>query len=91
MIEHSRIATRRAILTHALRTAGQNDADGRARGNLCDWRVEREDLAVDGQLAQSASDELCELGAEIQNDDGLVSHGGNAIIRCGFGLHHNIL
>ena len=37
-------------------------------------RVEREYFAVHRQLAQTASDQLGKLRAEIQDDDGLVGH-----------------
>ena len=58
---------------------------GRRARDLGQRRVERQNLGVDRQLAQPARDQLRELRAEIENDDGLVSHGGEgdrAIIRC---------
>ncbi len=47
---------------------------GRRRGNLCRRRVERQNLGVDGQLAQPARDELRVLRAEVEDDDGLMRH-----------------
>ena len=37
-------------------------------------RVERQDLRVDRQLAQTARDQLRVLRPEIENDDGLMGH-----------------
>ena len=36
--------------------------------------VERQNLAVDRQLAQAARNQLRELRAEIENENGLMSH-----------------
>jgi hypothetical protein len=44
--------------------------------NLGQRRVEGQDLGVDRQLAQSTRNQLGELRAEIQNDNGLMIHGG---------------
>ena len=49
---------------------------GCARPDLGNRRVERQDLGVHRQLAQPARDQLRELRSEVENDDGLVSHGG---------------
>ena len=68
-------------------------------------RVERQDLGVNGQLAQAARDQLRELRAEIENNDSLMSHEfrvfgrrrgrgkrpKHLIIECASGEHHNIL
>ena len=48
---------------------------GRAPGNLGRRRVERKNLGVDGQLAKPARNQLRELRAEIEDDDGLMRHG----------------
>ena len=37
-------------------------------------RVERQDLGIDGQLAQAPRDQLGELRPEIEDDDGLMIH-----------------
>ena len=47
---------------------------GRAPGNLCRRRVEGKNLGVNGQLAQPARNQLRELRAEIEDDDGLMRH-----------------
>ena len=64
---------------------------GCAREHLGQRRVERQNLGVDRQLAQPASDQLRELRAEIEDDDGLMGHGESAIIRCASRGHHHIL
>ena len=76
-VEDRRIALRRAGVRDALRSAGQDDADRVARADLLDRRVRRPDLGVDRQLAQTSGDQLGELRAEIENDDGLMGHGRN--------------
>ncbi len=59
--------------------------------NLRERRVERQDFGVDRQLAQAARDQLGELRAEVEDDDGLMGHGESAIIRCASRGHHHIL
>ena len=73
-IEERRIALRRASLGDAVRSAGQDDADGLTCGDERGRRVERQDFAVHRQFAQAPRDELCVLRAEIEDDDGLVRH-----------------
>ncbi len=63
-----------AGLIDAVRTAGKDDpADTRAR-ELPRGNGVRQNLAVNGELAQPARDELRVLRAEIENEDGIVSH-----------------
>ena len=45
---------------------------GCARAQRLERRVERQNLAVDGQLAQAARDQLRELRAEIENENRLM-------------------
>jgi hypothetical protein len=59
--------------------------------DLSQGGVERQDLGINRQLPQTPRNELGELGAEIENDDGLMGHGENAIIGCVSALHHHIL
>ena len=74
-VEDAALAARRARLGHALRSARQDDADRTAaRAISAERRVERQNLGVDGQLAQPARDQLRELRAEIEDDDGLMRH-----------------
>jgi hypothetical protein len=73
-IEDPRVALRRPLVRHAARAARQDDADGPARHERVDGRVERQDLRVDRQLAQAPRDELGVLRPEIQDEDGLVRH-----------------
>ena len=85
------VAVRRAGLGDALRPARQDDArPGAAPAISAERRVERQDLGVDRQLAQPARNQLGELRAEIEDDDGLSGARGDAmsvgdrgaIIRC---------
>ena len=64
---------------------------GAASAQFVERRVERQDLGIDRQLAQAARDQLGELRAEIEDDDGLMGHGESAIIRCASRGHHHIL
>ena len=74
-VEQRRVAPRRARLRDALRPARQDDArPDCSRAIVVDRRVERQDLRVDGQLAQPARDQLRVLRAEIEDDDGLMCH-----------------
>ena len=54
-------------------------------------RVERENFRIDRQFPQAPCDELSELRAEVEDDDGLMGHGESAIIRCASRGHHHIL
>jgi hypothetical protein len=76
-LEHPGVAAGRARLRHALRAAGQDDADRAAPCEFGRRRVERQDLAVDGELAKPARDQLGELRAEIENQDGLMGQVGD--------------
>ena len=89
--EHAEIAMRRARLRDALRTAGQDDADRRPSPQFFERRVERENFGIDRQFPQAPRDELSELRAEVEDDDGLMGHGESAIIRCASRGHHHIL
>ena len=73
-VEHRRVAVRRARLATRSRAAGQDDADRMPRARSVGRHVERKDLGVDRQLAKPAGDELSVLGAEIEDDDGLMRH-----------------
>ena len=54
---------------HGLRTAGEDDAPRRERGQLRGIDVEGTDLAVHPCLAHAAGDELRVLGTEIEDQD----------------------
>jgi hypothetical protein len=71
---HAGIALRRTGFRHALRAAGEDDAGGPASLERLERRVERQNLAVDGQLAQAPRDQLGELRAEIENENRLMWH-----------------
>jgi hypothetical protein len=89
---HDRIAARRGGFRHAPRSAGEHDPDRMFRTDLGDRGVVGEDFGIDRQFPQSARNQLRELRSEIQDDDGLVSHGGrNAIIKCAERRDHHIL
>ena len=68
------IAPRRAGIRQARRPTRQDDA-GRAAGpDGLPGGAERHDLRIDGQLAKTTGDELRVLGAEIENQNGLMGH-----------------
>jgi hypothetical protein len=62
------------FLGNALRPARKNDPGRILRAQRLYWRIERHDLGVHRQLAQTTSDELGVLRAEIQNENGLMGH-----------------
>jgi hypothetical protein len=71
-VEHAAIAMRRAVLVNAAWPARQDEPD-RCPGLDCrERRVERENLAVDRQLAQAPRNQLGKLRTEIQDEDGLM-------------------
>src|SRR5262245_49114635 len=70
----ARVALRRAALGYALRPARQDQSHGLPGLQRLNWSVKRQDLAVDGQLPQTARDELCELRTEIENENRLMWH-----------------
>src|SRR5687767_6577052 len=72
--EDARRALGRAFLRHALRAARQDDAGRIFLAQRLDRRVEWQDFGVHGELAQTTSDELRVLRAEIQDEDGLMGH-----------------
>jgi hypothetical protein len=75
--EKRRVALRRAVFRHALGPARQDDPDGPPSGQLFCGRIERQDLAVDGQLTETARNQLRELRAEVENQDGLMGQVGD--------------
>ena len=68
------VACRRARFRHALRSARQDDPDRVAFADLFHRRVGRPHFRIHRQLAESSSDQLGVLRAEIENDDRLVVH-----------------
>ena len=73
-IEERGVAPRCSRLGHAARSSRQDDTDRTACGQRCGGHVERKNLAVDGELAKPACDELSVLGTEIEDDYGLMRH-----------------
>ena len=67
---------RRAFFIDAARPARQDDADRALRLDVVDRGIERKNLAVDRQLAQPPRNQLGELRAEIQDENGLMGHVG---------------
>ena len=69
-----RVVFGRVVKINAVRSAGEDNADGR----LCAQRLQRGSvgahLTVDAALPYPAGDELIVLSAEIQNDDCFVCH-----------------
>src|SRR4029079_1966894 len=73
-LEELRRALGSAGLGNALWSARQNDSDRVLLVELLDWRVERNDLGVNRQLTQAASDQLRVLRTKIKDEDRLVGH-----------------
>ncbi len=73
-LEHLLGRERRRLFVHRGRTARQDDALRRERGELFLAHVEGMDLAIDAALAQPPRDELGHLAAEIEDEDA-VCHG----------------
>ena len=67
-----RIGARGALVVDRVRAAGQDDRAGPAPLELGVRRVVREELGVDVELADAPGDELGELAAEVEDDDGLA-------------------
>ncbi len=79
-----RIGSRGARVVDRIRAARQDDRPGSAPFQLGVRRVVRQQLRVDIELAHASRDELGELAAEIEDDDGLAVVGvgrGGAIGR----------
>ena len=68
--EHLRIGLRRSVVVDARRPAREDDALGLQREHALERRGARKHHRKHIQLANSASDELCVLRSEVQNDDG---------------------
>ncbi len=73
-LEHTRVAFRCIVLGHALRTAGEDEADRLLCADGLERRIERQDLGIHRQLTQPSSNQLRELRAEIENENRLVGH-----------------
>ena len=73
-LQHLRIAFRRIGIRHALRPTGQDDPNRLLAANHVDRRVEREDLRIHRQLAETPRDELGELRTKVENENRLMRH-----------------
>ena len=73
-VEHGAVTVRRTLLIDTAGTARQNHADRRLGPDRLEGGIERKYFAVHRQLAQTPSDQLGELRAEIQDEDGLMGH-----------------
>ena len=69
-----RIHVGRARLVHAVRSAREDDADGRVFADFIDACREWHKVAVHALLAHAARDQLVVLSAEIQNQNSLMLH-----------------
>src|SRR5258708_30164494 len=74
-LEHLLGRERRRLFVHRGRTARQDDALRRERGELFLAHVEGVDLAIDAALAQPPRDELRHLAAEIEDEDAVCHRG----------------
>src|SRR5216684_8732275 len=73
---------RRALLLHAERAAGEDDAPGAEGFHLLEGHRAGVDLAVDVQLPHAPGDELRVLRPEVEDEDLLcvnVGHRGGAV------------
>ncbi len=75
-VEELRRRRRRPRREDALRPAGEDDADRREAADLRERQVEGVDLAVDAALAHPPRDELRELAAVVEDEEGLVARPG---------------
>ena len=73
--EDLRIYLRRTFSVHALRAAGEDDADGVKGTDLIHGHCVRLDFAIDIALAHAARNELIILSSKIEDDDRLIRHG----------------
>ena len=67
-----RIGARGALVVDRVRAAREDDRAGPAALEFGVRRVVRQELAVDVELADAPGDELGELAAEVEDDDGLA-------------------
>jgi hypothetical protein len=72
--EDGLVAVRRSLFVDAIGTPGKDHAPNARPGELPRGDGVRQDLAVHGELAEAARDELGVLGAKVENEDGIVSH-----------------
>jgi hypothetical protein len=78
-----RIRLRRGRVVHGVRAAGQDDPLRPAAFDLRPRGVVRQELRVDIELPDAARDQLSELAAEVEDDDGVGV--GRAVIRSSLG------
>ena len=71
-----RVGPRRVRVVDRVRAARQDDRARAAPLELVVRRVVRQQLRVDVELADAPRDELRELAAEVEDDDGLAVDGG---------------
>ena len=71
-LEDRGVDVRRAVYIDAARPARQDDADRPSRPQRADGGVERQDFAIDRELAEASRDQLGELRSEIENENGLM-------------------
>jgi hypothetical protein len=67
--EHTRVGWGRVRVVDGARTTGENQPDGVVRLDLRNRSVAGKHDREDVLLSYAASDELCVLAAEIQDDD----------------------
>ena len=67
---HRRVGPGRVVVVDRVRAAREDDRAGAPPLQLLVGRVVREELRVDVELAHAARDQLGELAAEVEHDDG---------------------
>ena len=75
-LEDAGVRVGRALGLHAIRTAGEDDADDAVGPEGLRRDAEGIDAGVDVAFADAARDDLGQLRTEIENGDGLGGHGG---------------
>ena len=75
-LEDARVRMGRALRLHAIRAAGEDDADDAIGAQGFGGHAKGINTGVDVALADAARDDLSQLRAKIENCDGLGSHGG---------------
>jgi hypothetical protein len=72
--EHALVRDRSVRVVHGAGTARENYSYGRVAADLFQGGVTREDDRKDVLFTDAARDKLRILGAEVEDDDGLVFH-----------------
>ena len=81
-VEQRRVAPGRALLIHAVRPAGQDDADRLQLADALERGVAGQNDGIDAALAHAAGDQLFVLASEIEDDYSLIGHEAGLLFLC---------